>query len=92
MSEVRLDKFLWFARFCKSRSLAQSWIDAGEVKLNGAVILKCAHPVRIGDRLEIPRGSKQRHLIAILALAERRGGAPEAQSLYQSLEITTIPA
>jgi ribosome-associated heat shock protein Hsp15 len=88
MSSLRIDKWLWFARFCKSRSLAQNWIEAGEVRLNGAVIDKCNSPVKIGDRIEMPRGARLRHEVEVLGLADKRGGAPEAQTLYRSLAIT----
>ena len=88
MSGLRIDKWLWFARFCKSRSLAQNWIDAGEVKLNGGVVEKSNSAVKIGDRIEMPRGARQRQEVEVLALAEKRGGAPEAALLYRSLSIT----
>jgi ribosome-associated heat shock protein Hsp15 len=87
MSGLRIDKWLWFARFCKSRSLAQNWILAGEVTLNGAVVEKANSLVKIGDLIEMPRGARHRHLVEVLALAERRGSAPEAQCLYQSVTI-----
>lgn len=85
---LRIDKWLWFARFCKSRSLAQNWIDQGEVKLNGQVIDKSNSLVKVGDRIEMPRGVRQRHEVEVLGLAEKRGGAPEAALLYRSLSIT----
>lgn len=88
MTTLRIDKWLWFARFCKSRSLAQNWIEAGEVRLNGAVVDKCNASVKIGDRIEMPRGPRLRHEVEVLGLAEKRGGAPEAQTLYRSLTIT----
>jgi len=88
MTTLRIDKWLWFARFCKSRNLAQNWIESGEVRLNGAVVDKCNSPVKIGDRIEMPRGPRLRHEVEVLGLAERRGGAPEAQTLYRSLTIT----
>jgi ribosome-associated heat shock protein Hsp15 len=88
MTSLRIDKWLWFARFCKSRSLAQSWIESGEVRLNGQVVDKCSDLVKIGDRIEMPRGPRMRHEVEVLGLAERRGGAPEAQTLYRSIEIT----
>jgi ribosome-associated heat shock protein Hsp15 len=88
MSGLRIDKFLWFARFCKSRNLAQNWIEAGEVRLNGAVVDKCNASVKIGDRIEMPRGPRLRHEVEVLELAEKRGGAPEAQALYRSIAIT----
>jgi len=89
VSGLRIDKYLWFARFCKSRSLAQTWIEAGEVMVNGVCVEKCNVSVKIGDVIEMPRGPRQRHLIRVLALAERRGPAPEAQALYESLGVTT---
>ncbi len=88
MSGLRIDKWLWFARFCKSRSLAQTWIDAGEVRLNGQVVGKCSDLVKPGDHIEMPRGLRMRHEVEVLGLAEKRGGAPEAQALYRSLAIT----
>lgn len=88
MSSLRIDKWLWFARFCKSRNLAQNWIEAGEVRLNGAVVDKCNSPIKIGDRIEMPRGARLRHEVEVLGLADKRGGAPQAQELYRSLAIT----
>ncbi len=88
MNNLRIDKWLWFARFCKSRSLAQNWIEAGEVKLNGHVVEKSNSLVKVGDRVEMPRGARMRHEVEVLGLAEKRGGAPEAQTLYRSLAIT----
>jgi len=76
MSGLRIDKWLWFARFCKSRSLAQTWIDAGEVRLNGQVVGKCSDLVKPGDHIEMPRGLRMRHEVEVLGLAEKRGGAP----------------
>jgi ribosome-associated heat shock protein Hsp15 len=89
MMSLRIDKWLWFARFCKSRSLAQSWIEAGEVLLNGAVVEKCNASVKAGDRIEMPRGRKMRVTVTVLGLAERRGSAPEAQALYQTESCVT---
>jgi len=88
MTTLRIDKWLWFARFCKSRSLAQNWIESGEVRLNGAVVDKSNCLVKIGDRVEMPRGARLRHEVEVLGLAEKRGGAPEAALLYRSLQIS----
>jgi ribosome-associated heat shock protein Hsp15 len=90
MSGIRIDKWLWFARFCKSRSLAQNWIEAREVTLNGVVVEKCNDLVKIGERIDMPRGRKHRHQVRVLELAERRGSAPEAQTLYESIAVTTV--
>jgi ribosome-associated heat shock protein Hsp15 len=79
---LRIDKWLWFARFFKTRSLAASVVDAGEVVLNGVVVVKASTGVRPGDDLVFPTG-KRRRRVTVLALAERRGPAPEAQALYR---------
>lgn len=81
---LRLDKWLWFARFYKTRSLAASQIQAGGILVNGRVVDKPAHGVRPGDRISLPMGS-QRRQIEVIALGERRGPAPEAQSLYSMI-------
>lgn len=78
--EVRLDRWLWAARFFKTRNLAQQAIGGGHVHLNGQRV-KAARAVRPGDRLEITRG-EERLEIEVLALASRRGPAPAARALY----------
>jgi ribosome-associated heat shock protein Hsp15 len=79
---LRLDKWLWHARLCKTRSLAGRLCAAGAVELAGAVALRPAQPVRIGDRVAINHGGWRRQL-EVLALGERRGPAPEARLLYR---------
>jgi len=79
---LRIDKWLWFARFFKTRSLAASVAAAGEISLNGAVLVKTSALVRGGDELVLPSG-KRRRRGTVLALGERRGPAPEAQALYR---------
>jgi ribosome-associated heat shock protein Hsp15 len=81
---LRLDKFLWHARLCKTRSLAGRLCAAGAVELAGAVVLKPAQPVRVGDLLAISHGGWRRQ-IEILGLGERRGPAAEAQRLYREI-------
>jgi ribosome-associated heat shock protein Hsp15 len=80
---MRLDKWLWYARFCKSRSLAQSWILDGEVTLNGVPVAKASVVVKIGDRLEMPRGKRQRQRILVLGVTDRRSDASAAALLYE---------
>lgn len=82
--ETRLDRWLWAARFFKTRGLAQEAIAGGHVHLNGQRT-KAARPVRPGDRLEITRG-EERFEIRIVALAERRGPAAVARGLYEESE------
>lgn len=78
--KVRLDKWLWAARFFKTRALAQEAITGGKVHLNGERV-KPARPVAVGDTLEITKGVD--HLVVhVDALSEKRGPAKLAQQLY----------
>lgn len=81
---LRLDKWLFFARFFKSRALAADAAESGETLLNGRVVAKAAQAVRPGDALVFFTGPRRRH-VRILALAESRRPAPEAQRLYEDL-------
>lgn len=78
---VRADVWLWAARFFKTRSLAKQAIDGGKVELNGAAC-KPSKAVHVGDSLRITRG-EERLAVTVLALAEKRGPAPEARKLYE---------
>jgi|ERR1041384_29747 ribosome-associated heat shock protein Hsp15 len=78
---VRLDSFLWAARFFKTRSLAAQAIRAGKVEVNESRA-KQAKPVRIGDRVRVRRGPFT-YLVTVRALSERRGPASEAAGLYE---------
>jgi len=78
---VRLDKWLWAARFFKTRRLATEAIAGGHVHLDGQRV-KPSRPVRVGDRLEIRKGDV-RFEIDVLALSDRRGPASEAAKLYR---------
>jgi ribosome-associated heat shock protein Hsp15 len=82
---LRIDKWLWFARFFKTRSLAASVVAAGEVLVNGQAATKTAQTVKPGDELVFATGPKRRR-VRVVALGERRGPAPEAQALYEELE------
>jgi ribosome-associated heat shock protein Hsp15 len=81
----RLDKWLFFARFVKSRSLASDWCEQGLVTWNGAPGVKPSHCVRIGDVLILPKG-RDIQAVRVLGLGTRRGPAPEARLLYEILE------
>ncbi len=78
----RLDKWLWFARFCKTRGLAQKLCAAGHVKRRGESLVKPSTLVRPGDELTVLMGPVRRTVIVRLP-GERRGPAPEAQTLYE---------
>jgi len=82
--EVRIDKWLWAARFFKTRSLAQKAVKGGHVEINGRSC-KPARCVVPGDRLRITRGETVFEL-HVDELSERRGPAPEARSLYTETE------
>ncbi|WP_235840043.1 RNA-binding S4 domain-containing protein [Derxia lacustris] len=81
---VRLDKWLWAARFFKTRSLATEACQAGRIKLNGSVV-KPAHDVRCGDWLLVrsPGGEFE---LQVLGVSDVRGPAPVAQALYAETE------
>ena len=81
---TRLDRWLWYARFFKTRTLARQAVEGGRVHLGGARV-KPGRAVRPGDVLEIQRG-EERFEVTVLALGERRGPAPEAQGLYSESE------
>jgi len=80
-SSQRLDRWLWCARFVKSRSLASRLCSGGMVELGGGAVSKAHHAVRVGDRLVLRLGRWERH-VEVLALAQRRGPAREARLLY----------
>ncbi|HKV96579.1 MAG TPA: S4 domain-containing protein [Gammaproteobacteria bacterium] len=77
---MRLDKWLWCARFFKTRALATAAVAGGKVHVDGTRA-KASHAVRIGERLEITRGP-ERFEIVVCGVSRRRGPAGEAQRLY----------
>ena len=83
-SSLRLDKWLWYARFCKTRSLATAMCRAGQVRVNKVPVRKSNQSVRAGDVLTFSQGPRIR-VIRIVALATRRGPAPEAAALYEDI-------
>ena len=82
--KLRVDKWLWHARFFKTRSLAASRVKTGTVRINGTVTQKPSSMVGAGDVLTFAQGDHIR-VIEIIGLGTRRGPAPEAQSLYTDL-------
>ena len=81
MNSMRIDKWLWAARFFKTRSLASDEISKGRVKVNGQPI-KPAREIKVQEMLWIRVGDVER-TVQILALSQVRGPAPSAQALYQ---------
>lgn len=82
--KARIDKWLWAARFFKTRSLAVAAVETGKVLVNG-VRVKPAKALSPGDNLSIRLGPYQR-VMAVLALSNKRGPAAEAQKLYRETE------
>lgn len=78
---VRLDKWLWAARFFRTRSLAKQAIESGHVRYQGERA-KVGRAVRLGAVLQVRQGWDEREVV-ILALSDQRRGAPEAQTLYE---------
>ena len=87
---IRLDKWLWYARFFKTRTLAAEIVGKGKVRVNGQRVRKPATPVRVGDGLSFAEGESVR-VLRIEALADRRGPAPEARLLYADLASRSEP-
>jgi ribosome-associated heat shock protein Hsp15 len=82
---LRIDKWLWHARFCKTRGLAQEKAAKGHIRLNGQRIEKASAAVRIGDVMTLPTSGKVVSL-KVLGLGLRRGPASEAQRLYEVIQ------
>ncbi|MEM6371885.1 MAG: RNA-binding S4 domain-containing protein [Pseudomonadota bacterium] len=88
--KLRLDKWLWFARFFKTRSLAASRVAAGDVRVNGERVTKRATTITAGDVLTFAIGERVR-IIEVVAIGTRRGPAPEAQTLYTDMSPEALP-
>ncbi len=88
---IRLDKWLWQARFFRSRPLACAMIAEGALRVNGNRCLKPGYAVGAGDTLTFLQADQVR-VIRIAALGQRRGPAAEAQTLYLDLDPPASPA
>ncbi|MEM7318976.1 MAG: RNA-binding S4 domain-containing protein [Pseudomonadota bacterium] len=84
LAKLRIDKWLWHARFYKTRSLAARQVSDGRVRLNGERIHKPATGVTAGDVLTFVQGRLVR-VVRVLELGQRRGPAEEARNLYQDV-------
>ena len=78
---LRIDKWLWCARFFRSRSLAQQAVEGGHVQVNGERV-KASRQLRVGDRLRITR-DRERFEVDVTGIPARRGPAPEARQHYR---------
>ncbi|MDM3870927.1 S4 domain-containing protein [Porticoccus sp. W117] len=81
MNKVRIDKWLWAARFFKTRSLAKAAIEGGKVHMDGQRI-KASKEITVGSTLQIRQGWDIK-TVEIIALSDQRRGAPEANTLYR---------
>ncbi|KMW58067.1 Ribosome-associated heat shock protein [Candidatus Rhodobacter oscarellae] len=88
---IRVDKWLWYARFFKTRGLAAKLVSGGHLRVNSNRIAKAAHAIGAGDTLTFPQGNRIR-VVTVLDLGTRRGPAPEAQALYDDLTPAPEPA
>jgi len=87
-AKARLDQWLWFARFVKTRSLGARLCAAGAIKVNGIPAKKPNHSLRVGDVVILPQGGWQL-TVRVLVLGTRRGPATEARDLYEETAAPT---
>ncbi|MGZ5202399.1 MAG: RNA-binding S4 domain-containing protein [Telluria sp.] len=88
MDNVRIDKWLWAARFFKTRSLAADAVDRGRVRIGGEPV-KPARAVKVNDKISVDNGS-DRWEVVVLALSDVRGPAPVARALYSETEESVL--
>jgi len=81
VEKLRIDKWLWAARFFKTRSLAKAAIEGGKVQVSGQRV-KVSREITVGEVLQVRQGWDDR-VVRVLALSDQRRGAPEAQLLYE---------
>ncbi len=86
--KVRIDKWLWAARFFKTRTLAKTAIEGGKVQLEGQRV-KVSREISPGDTLRIRQGWDEREIV-VKATSEQRRSAPIAQTLYEETEESTL--
>ena len=89
LSSIRLDKWLWHARLCKTRTAAARLVAEGAVRVNAERVVKPAATLRIGDGVTLRLGDRVR-VLRVRATGSRRGPAPEARELYDDIT-TPVP-
>lgn len=89
--KLRIDKWLWHARFFKTRGLAAAQVSGGHVRVNSQKVAKPAHAIAPGDVLTFAQ-ARQVRVVRVLALSTRRGPASEAQALYHDISPPAAPA
>jgi len=88
MDKVRIDKWLWAARFFKTRALAKNAIENGKIHIDGQKP-KPSRMLELGTNLKIRQGYDEKTLV-VIALSDKRRGAPEAKRLYQESEASIV--
>ena len=83
---MRIDRFLFFIRLVKSRTLAQALVETWHVRIDGRRVEKSSDEVRVGSIVALPLRGRVR-VLRVLSLPQRRGPAPEARSCYEELGI-----
>ena len=83
--KLRVDKWLWYARFFKTRTLAAQQVTSGHLRVNSQPVRKAGYQIKVGDILTFPKEQDIR-IIEIVALGDKRRGAPEAVLLYNDLD------
>ena len=83
-NSLRIDKWLWYARFFKSRTIATKFCVGGRLRVNNIIVKKAHYPISVGDVLTFSKGQCIR-VVKIEKLGVRRGSAPEAQKLFVDL-------
>lgn len=86
---IRIDKWLWHARFYRSRANAQQAAESGRLRSNGARVVKSGHGIKCGDVLTVPQG-REVLVVRVVAFGERRGAAAEARELYEIVAEDTL--
>jgi ribosome-associated heat shock protein Hsp15 len=81
---VRIDRFLFFIRLAKSRTLAQAMIDEGYIRIDGKRVEKPSEEVRVGSMIALPLHGRVR-VLRVLGIPERRGPASEARACYEEI-------
>jgi ribosome-associated heat shock protein Hsp15 len=88
---LRLDRYLFFIRLVKSRTLAQAIIQAGNIRIDGKRVAKTSEEVRVGSVVALPLHGQVK-ILRVLALPQRRGPASEARTCYEELGETAESA
>lgn len=87
---IRIDKWLWYARFFKTRGLASKTVTGGHVRVNSQRVSKASHAIGREDTLTFAQG-RQIRVVRVVDIGTRRGPAPEAQALYEDLTPPAAP-